>query len=114
MVPSAITGSLRCMREHGRLKQAVEYADQEDDKTDQRDQRADFPAEPDLVVRGAWGAALQRLGEPVEAVADGLMRNMLVRVRDRRGVEHPCGTLCDVAVDLAGFDGALGAEHGPE
>jgi hypothetical protein len=61
------------VRKHARFEQAVEYADQEDDKTDQRDQRADLLAEPDLIVGRARRAALQRFGEPVEAKADRLM-----------------------------------------
>ncbi len=95
------------MRKHGRFEQAVEDPDQKRDKTDQRDQGADLFAEPDLVVGGARRAALQGLGEPVEAVADGFMRNMLGRVGDRRRVEYPRGALRDIAIDLAGLDGAL-------
>ena len=57
---------------------------------------------------------MQRLCEPVEAVANGLARNMLGRVGDRRRVKHPRRALADVAIDLARFDRSLGAEHGPE
>src|SRR5450759_4167563 len=98
------------MRKYRRLEQRIERPDQEDDKADQRDQRSDLLAEPDLIFGWARRAALQRFGEPVEAEADGLMRNMLVGVRDCRRVEHPCGASCDVAIDLAGFDSALGAD----
>jgi hypothetical protein len=39
---------------------------------------------------------------------------MLVRVRDRRRVQRPRGTLRDVPINLAGLERPLGAEHGPE
>ena len=81
------------MRKARRFEQAVERADQQHDKADQRDQRADFLAEPDLVVGRPRRAALQGLGEPVEAVADRLMRNVLGRMGDRGRVEHPRGAV---------------------
>ncbi len=102
------------VRKHWGFEQAVEHADQEDDKADQRDQRADLLTEPDLVAGGAGCAALQGLGEPVEAVADRFVRNMLGRVGHRGRVEHPRGALRDVAIDLAGLDSALGAEQRPK
>ena len=39
---------------------------------------------------------------------------MLGRVGHRGRVEHPRGALRDVAIDLAGLDGSLGAEQGLE
>src|SRR5882724_12309935 len=102
------------MRKRRQFEQAVEYTHQKHDKANQRDQRADFLAEPDLVVRWARRATLQGLAEPVEAVADRLMRNMLVRMDDRRRVQHPRCALRDVAIDLAGLDRALGAKQRPQ
>ena len=101
-------------RKHRRFEQTVEHTEQKHDKADQRDQGADFLAQPDLVVRGTRRAALQGLGEPVEAVADGLMRNMLGRVRHIGRIQHPGGALRDVAIDLARVDGAFGAKQRPE
>jgi hypothetical protein len=46
------------MREQGRFQQAIEHADQERDKADQRDQRADLLSEPDLIVGWTRRAAL--------------------------------------------------------
>ena len=99
---------------HRRFQQGIEGADQERDKSEQRYEGAEFLAEPDLVVGGQGRAALQRFGEPVEAVADRLMGDVLGRVGDGRGVEHPGGTLGDVAIDLAGLDRPLGPEHRPK
>src|SRR5258707_638785 len=67
-----------------------------------------------VIVGRPRRAALQGFGKPVEAVTDRLMRNVLGRMSDRGRIEHPCATLCDVAIDLAGFDRPLGAEHRPE
>ena len=98
---------------HRRLQQAIERPDQKRHKAEQRDQGADFLAEPDLVVDRARRAALQGFGEPVEAVADGLVGNVLGRVGDGGGVEHARRALRDVAIDLARFDRPLRAEQGP-
>jgi hypothetical protein len=43
MVPSAISGNLRCENKGG-FEQAVEYPDQQRNEADQRDQRADLLA----------------------------------------------------------------------
>ena len=67
---------------HRRFQQPIERADQKRHKTEQRDQRADLLAEPDLVVDRAGRAALQGFGEPVEAVADGLVGDVLGRMGD--------------------------------
>ncbi len=100
--------------EHLRLEQAVESADQQRDETGKRDQCAELLAEPDLVVGRPRRAALQRLGEPVEAVADRLMRDVLGRVRYRGRVQHPGGAGRRVAIDLARLDRPLRAEHRPQ
>ena len=47
-------------------------------------------------------------------MADGLVRNVLGRMGNGGGVEHPRRTLRDVAIDLARFHRALGAEQGPQ
>ncbi len=102
------------VRIHRTFQQAVEGPDQQRDKAEQRDRGADLLAEPDLVVGRARRAALQGLGEPVEAVADRLMGDVLGRVGNGGRIEHPRRTLGDVAIDLARLDRALGAEEGPE
>ena len=63
---------------------------------------------------GQRRAALQRLGKPVEAVADRLVRDVLGRVRDRRRVEHAGIALGDIAIDLAGLGLARRAEERQE
>jgi hypothetical protein len=102
------------MGKHRRFEQPVKYPEQQDDKAEQRDQRAEFFPEPDLVIGGARRAALQGPRKPVEAVADGLMRNVFGGMRDRGRIQYPRGALCDIAVLLAGFHSALRAEQRPK
>ena len=112
-MPSAISGS-RSREYIGASSNASKAPIKSATKAEQRDQRADFLAEPDLVINRAGRAALQGFGEPVEAVADGLVGDVLGRMGNGGGVEHPRRALRDVAIDFARFHRALRAEQAPQ
>ncbi len=102
------------LREHGQADEDVECPHQQGNETKEREQGADFLAEPDLVVRGQRRPALQGFRKPVEAVADRFMGHVFGRVGHCGRVQHAAGSPRDVTIDLAGFHRAGATEQRPQ